>query len=244
MRYTRDVGRGVTCHRCGASTPLPDDLRVPVFACAFCRAELTTASYAGAAAVSADALLGHIGQVIDGAVPVAQGAATAPRFQGGSTETRAATCQHCAAPIAVPLNVEVRELTCAGCGRVQPVNRYISDAERFALDMERQVAGNEAFKRLSAEGVPCSRCGGKNAVPQDGSVQLLCKFCKGTILLSDHVDASAIARARLKHGVFAMRDAAIQQQANRDRLTTKIIVGGIAGAIILVIVVNVVLRML
>ena len=234
------MGRGVTCHRCGASTPLPDDLRVAAFACAFCRAELATASYGGAAAVSADALLGHIGHVIGGNVPLAQAAAAAPRFQGGSTDARAATCQHCAAPIAVPLDLSIRELTCDGCGRTQAVNRYISDGERFALDMERQVAGNEAFKRLCAEGVPCSRCGAKNAVPEDGSVQLPCKYCKATILLSDHVDASAVAHARLKHGVFAMRDAVIQQQASRNRLTTIIVIGCVAGVLVVAIILGLV----
>ncbi|MBX3189663.1 MAG: hypothetical protein KF819_21745 [Labilithrix sp.] len=235
------MGRGVSCHRCGASTPMPDDLRVPVFACAFCRAELATASYAGAAAVSADALIGHLGQAMDGTVPVAQAAVTAPRFEGGSTDARAANCQHCAAPIAVPLDLQVRELTCTGCGRVQAVNRYVSDDERFALDMQRQVAGNEAFKRLCADGVPCSRCGAKNAVPEDGSVQLPCTFCKATILLSDHVDASAIARARLKHGVFALRDAAIQQQTSRDRRTTTIIVGCVVGGIVVSLILGLVL---
>lgn len=39
---------GVTCSRCGASTPLPDDLRTPTFSCAFCHGELQAAAYAGA----------------------------------------------------------------------------------------------------------------------------------------------------------------------------------------------------
>ena len=75
--------------------------------------------------------------------------------------------------------------------------------------MARQVAGNEAWRRLLADGVACGRCGGVNAVPDDGSVQLACSFCGAAVLLSDHVDAGAVARHRLKHGVFAMRDEAL-----------------------------------
>jgi hypothetical protein len=221
------MGQGVTCHQCGGSTPLPDDLRIPVFTCNFCRAELRTASYAGAAAVSADALLGHVRAVIGGATPVTSAAATAPRFQGGSPLTRAAECHHCRAPVDVPLDLRARELTCTRCGRTQPVNQYISDEERFALDMQRQVAGNEAFARLRAEGVPCGKCGAQNSVPDDGSIQLTCKFCRATILLSDYVDASAIARARLKHGVFAIRDEARRKQAERDKVVKKVVVIGV-----------------
>lgn len=196
------MSRGVTCSRCGASTPLPDDLTVPSFACAFCHAVLETAAYAGQAAVSADALLGYVGAALESGVGAPE---SAPRFEGGSTSPRAASCRHCAAPVEVPLDVSVRELSCAGCGRRQPVSDYVSDEERFALDMQRQVAGNEALVRLRAEGVPCGKCGAKSAVPDDGSVQLVCPYCGATILLSDHVDASAVARARLKHGVYAVR---------------------------------------
>lgn len=234
------MGQGVTCHHCGASTPLPDDLRVPSFACAYCRAQLTTASYAGAAAVSADALMGHLGQVVRDRTPAHEAVANAPRFQGGSTETRPAKCLHCAAAVMVPLDLTVREFTCPACGRAELVNRYLSDAERFTLDMQRQVAGNEALKRLRAEGVSCSRCGGKNPVPDDGAVQIPCQFCRATILLSDHVDASAVARARLKHGVYAMRDAMIQQQAATNRKTTIIIVGAIGLVFVILAVIGVI----
>ncbi|MCZ7684228.1 MAG: tetratricopeptide repeat protein [Sandaracinaceae bacterium] len=82
---------------------------------------------------------------------------SAPQFQGGSSSTCAASCRRCGAPIEVPLDVSVRELSCAGCGQRQRVNDYVSDEERFALDMQRQVAGNEAFARLKAEGCPAAR---------------------------------------------------------------------------------------
>ncbi|HVJ88428.1 MAG TPA: hypothetical protein VM580_01415, partial [Labilithrix sp.] len=161
------------------------------------------------------------------ATPVASSAESAPRFHGGSPLSRPAECRHCRAPVAVPLDLQIHELTCKGCGRTQRVNQYISDGERFALDMQRQVAGTEAVARLRAAGVSCGNCGGKNPVPDDGSVQLTCNFCRATILLSDYVDASAIARSRLKHGVFAVRDEALRKHSERDKLVTKIVVGGV-----------------
>ncbi|MBX3275348.1 MAG: hypothetical protein KF729_34095 [Sandaracinaceae bacterium] len=226
--------RGVTCSACGATTPLPDDLLVPTFACAFCHGTLSTAAHAGEAAVSADALVGHIERLAaDPKAAMAnldESVRSAPRFEGGSREHREGTCVHCRAPVAVPLDLAVRELTCGACGRAQFVREHISDEERFRLDMARQVAGNEAYERLLAEGLACPKCGGHNPVPDDGSVQLICKFCRAAILLSDHVDESAIARHRLKHGVYAVRDELMRQQQGRQRTI------GIAVAVIVVVV--------
>lgn len=206
---------------------MPDDLRVPAFACTFCRAELHTASYAGVSAVSADALLGHVGAAMRGESATGDVAANAPRFRGGSADSRPAACRECRAPIAVPLDLSVRELTCGGCGRRQFVNAYIPDAERFALDMQRQRAGNDALARVRAEGVACGRCGASNAVPGDGAVQFPCASCKAPILLADHVDASAIARARLVHGMRGLRDEALRQHAARNRLIMMVAIGGV-----------------
>lgn len=232
--------RGVTCPQCGATTPLPDDLLVPTFACAFCHATLATADFAGTAAVSADALVGHLEKLAaDPKAAMAhheESVRTAPRFDGGSREHREGKCVHCQATVAVPLDLEVRELTCGACGRTQFVRRHISDEERFRLDMDRQVAGNEAYKRLLAEGLACPKCGGHNPVPDDGSVQLICKFCRAAILLSDHVDETAIARHRLKHGVFGVRDELVRQQKGRDRaigIAVAVIVAVIVGGLVL-----------
>ncbi|MCC7540069.1 MAG: hypothetical protein IT379_27875 [Deltaproteobacteria bacterium] len=234
--------RGVTCPRCGASTPLPDDLRVPSFACAFCHATLETAAFAGRAAVSADALIGHMQAAVADPARVMDAARSAPRFEGGSAESRPSACKHCGAAVAVPLDLHVRELTCAACGRTQPVSAHVSDEERFALDMARQVAGNEALKRLKAEGVPCTKCGARNPVPDDGSVQLVCRFCGAAVLLSDHVDASAVARQRLKHGVYEMRDALMAKQARRQRTTTIVVVAIVVVVLAGFIVANLLVR--
>jgi len=198
---------------------MPDDLRTPTFACAFCRGELRTADYAGAAAVSADALLAHVRAAValPSAAEAIEAARSAPRFQETSSASRAAQCLKCAGPVEVPLDLYQHQFTCPGCHAVQQVNDYVSDKERLELDMARQVAGNEAYRRLLAEGVACGRCGGVNAVRDDGSVQLTCSFCGAAVLLSDHVDAGAVARHRLKHGVFAMRDEALRANAAHTR---------------------------
>lgn len=198
---------------------MPDDLRTPTFACAFCRGELRTADYAGAAAVSADALLGHVRAAValPSAAEAIEASRSAPRFQETNRASRAAQCLRCGGPVEVPLDLYQNQLTCPGCHAVQPVNDYVSDKERLELDMARQVAGNEAYRRLLAEGVACGRCGGVNAVRDDGSVQLTCSFCGAAVLLSDHVDAGAVARHRLKHGVFAMRDEALRANAAHTR---------------------------
>lgn len=230
--------RGVTCHQCGASTALPEDLRAKTFGCAYCGAEIETASVVGREAVSADALLDHVARVA--AAPVAnlrENVLAAPRFEGGSAGTQAAQCKRCHAAVAVPLDVTVHTFACGACGSAERVVDYVSDKERLDLDMARQIAGNEAFKRLKAEGVPCVRCAGVNAVPDDGSVQLVCRFCNATILLTDHVDASAIARARLKHGVFALRDEALRaQEAGQRRVRwLAITVSVLVAAVVLLV---------
>ena len=231
----RTGDRGVTCQRCGGSTPLPDDLRVPTFPCRACGVPLSTAEYAGKTQVSADALLGHLGQIM-GSDPLTAAARAheGPRFLGGSAATRAAPCRHCQAPLTLSLDVEVRTTTCGGCGRVQSIDDYIPNQERFELDMARQIAGNEALTALIASGAPCGKCGARTAVPDDGSVQVACQFCGATVLLSDHVDASAIARRRLKHGVFAMQHAALADHSARQR-KIPVIVGAAVLFVVLVL---------
>ncbi len=214
---------GVTCTFCGASTPLPDDLRVPAFACAFCKATLRTADYAGSAAVSADGLIGYLQESFANPETAIERAQHAPRFEGGDTNTRPAPCLRCGETLAVPLDLQVSTVTCPGCKSPQPVSGYISDRERFELDMARQAAGNQAYKRLLAEGVRCGRCGGTNPVPDDGSVQLVCSFCGAAVLLAEHVDPSAIARHRLKHGVFALRDEALRMNAAHTQRTNRVV---------------------
>lgn len=233
--------RGVRCHACGATTPLPDDLRIPTFGCAFCKATLDTASYAGRAAVSADALVGHMQVAIASPMPLSEKIANAPRFEGGSRATRGEPCKRCGQALAVPLDVEIHQVTCAACGVTQNIREYISDQERFELDMQRQVAGNEALKRLQAEGAPCTQCGGKNPVPTDGSVQFVCTFCGATVLLSEHVDATAVARQRLKHGVFAMKDELIAKQKQRDRMVQLGIGGFVIFALLALAIANLLL---
>lgn len=107
-----------------------------------------------------------------------------------------------------------------------------TDEERFRLDMERQVAGNEALRRLVAEGVTCRGCGGHNTVPDDDSVQLSCSFCGATLLLADYVDASAVARRRLKHGVFAVRDQLLAAEEARQRRVRWIVLAVVAVVVV------------
>lgn len=211
---------------------------MPTFACAYCKATLQTAAYAGAAAVSADALMGHINRVVWDKTPVRDAVANAPKFQGGSTESRPAKCLNCAAPVMVPLDLQVRQLTCERCHQTQAIHRYISDEERFALDMKRQVAGNEALKKVLADGVVCGRCGGKNQVPDDGSVQIVCTFCKNAILLSDHVDASALARRRLKHGIDAFHSDALARGEAQQKKVKYWVIGGILVILAFMMAIN------
>lgn len=231
------MDQSVTCTGCGASTPLPSDLRVPTFACSFCKRELATGSFAGKEAVSVDALVAHVRAQVEAPGSV-QG--PAPRFDGQSKETRASACLRCKALVGVPLDLTVHTLRCAGCGYEQPVAAHISDKERFEMDMQRQLAGNAALKALRAEGVACAKCGGKNDVPDDGSVQVPCRFCGAVILLAGHVDETAVARARLKQGVYGMRDELMRKheaQQRRERIVTAVglaLVFGIVGVAMLV----------
>ncbi len=148
-----------------------------------------------------------------------------PRFEhSGASRTRAGQCKLCGADVQVPLDLATHAFECPGCGKTEPVNAYISDTERLGLDMARQLAGNQALAELRADGVPCGQCGGHNAVPDDGSVQVLCQFCGATVLLSDHVDADAVARARLKRGVNEMRAALKIAQAEREKSVRRLLV--------------------
>lgn len=236
------MARGIQCPQCGASTPLPDDLRVPTFQCAFCQTSLPTAKFAGAAAVSADALVGFIGTLAEDPRAAMANIHEAPRFDGGSRELRAMTCMRCSASVQVPLDLQVREFACEGCGVTQAIDDYIPHEERFRLDMERQVAGNEALRRIQADGVPCGRCGGQNAVPDDGSVQFTCSFCQAVILLSDHADASAVARQRMKHGSRAVRaELQRQHEAQVDR-SRRIAAAIVVVVVLAILVANVVTR--
>ena len=216
--------RGVTCSQCGASTPLPEDLTTPTFSCTFCRAVLETRQYAGAQAVTADVLGAHLRGVAadpQKAMQDLRDGVRAPVFEDENHATRAAACTACGAAIAVPLNLRVHHVTCNACGKTHPVSQYVSDGERFELDMQRQVAGNEALRALAQTGVACTKCGGRNDVPIDGTVQITCRFCSQTILLSDHVDAGAIARARLKNAVSEMRDE-LRQREEESRTAWRI----------------------
>jgi hypothetical protein len=228
------VDRGVTCYHCGASATLPEDLRTPTFTCSFCTTVLETARYAGSMAVSADALAAHLHQGLAkaaaGKLDLDAHIASAPRLEHGSAGHRTMPCRLCQAPLAVPLDVTVHGVTCQTCNHPQRVADYISDRERFEIDMQRQVAGNEALKRLEAEGAPCTKCGGHTPVPERGLVQLACVHCGATILLQDHVDASAVARHRLAQQVFAsMGEARVahdKQKRTRDNLILGVMLAG------------------
>lgn len=233
------MSRGIRCPSCGASTPLPEDLRVPTFACAFCHTTLTTAHFAGESAVSADALLGHMAQAI--AVPPADLGASirsAPRFRDGNTATRADACKDCGAAVEVPLALEVHTFSCGSCGKEQRIERYVSDRERLELDMKRQVEGNAALARVRAEGLHCGSCGAHNAVPADASVQFPCAFCGTVILLGEHADAAAVARRRMADGVFAMRDELVRKQEEHDRRVKRAVLTAVVVALVVVFLVR------
>lgn len=208
----------VRCRSCGGSTPLPEDLTTPTFACSFCRASLVTAEHAGVAATSTDAMLGHLREVASGGD--AEGR-SAPRLELGSSESREAPCVGCGASVAVPLALSARHVTCRACGKTAPVAAYVSDVERLKLEAARVLAGNAALARLEAEGVACTSCGGANEVPTNGAVQLDCRYCGATILLGGHVDATAVARRRLVLGArgHAGGFPAAERARNRTILT-------------------------
>jgi hypothetical protein len=75
------MGAPATCTRCGASTPLPDDLTSPTFSCAYCHAVLSTAAVAGASVVSAERFVGYLEG--SAANPAAYRPGEAPRFDNG-----------------------------------------------------------------------------------------------------------------------------------------------------------------
>lgn len=231
------MGRSVRCIQCGSGVPLPDDLRTPTFTCPFCRAELSTAHYAGEVAVSADQLRGYMGDVLAGEKPLG---APAPRFVDTNTAMHADVCKRCGSAVQVPLALEVHLFTCAGCGVEQRVVDYVSDEVRLDLDMERQQKGNQALRDLRAEGLACRSCGGHNAVPDDGSLQLVCRFCGQPILLTEYVDEGALSRARMRHAVEEMKE---QMRAREDEeLRTNRLIGIVVAviAVIAIVVTNLV----
>jgi hypothetical protein len=122
--------------------------------------------------------------------------------------------------------LRIKTFECPTCRRTEFVNAYISDGERMALDVKRQMAGNAALKQLRADGVPCHRCGAKNPVHDPTAVQIVCAYCRAAILLSDHVAADAIARARLKEGLYGMMDDLQRGQKERDR---RVLIGVLVG---------------
>jgi predicted RNA-binding Zn-ribbon protein involved in translation (DUF1610 family) len=229
------MGRGVSCSKCGASTPLPEDLRTSTFKCAYCGETLVTAAYAGASAVSADAMRGYLLDVVkEGRAPETPGAH--PRFEQHNTETRRATCKHCGGAIEVPLDLHAKSFECPTCKRTESVRTYVPDAERLMGEIAHVMKDNQALAKLRAEGAACPKCGGTNAVPDDGSVQFVCKFCGGAILLSELVSADAVARARLKHGLADVRAAAALAGKKRDRLILTVVGVSLLFALALVLV--------
>ncbi|MCB9604399.1 MAG: hypothetical protein H6721_20100 [Sandaracinus sp.] len=211
------MGKGVTCPSCGGSTPLPDDLRVATFDCTFCRTTLRTADFAGEGVVSAEGIARHLEGILDmSAQQAVEGAQALDPLEDRNHAMHDAACQLCGAPVKVPLALEEKVFTCGGCGKEQAIVRYVSDEDRAHLDMDRQVEENEALDRLIASGVSCGRCGGHNAVPDDGTPQVICVHCNNVILLGEHVAPGALARRRLRRAVFGLRDEAQARQDASD----------------------------
>jgi hypothetical protein len=147
-----------------------------------------------------------------------------PRFESGNTATRPSTCRFCQAPVAVPLDLRVKTFECPSCRRTDAVEMHVQGKERFLLDMQRQVAGNQALAKLRAEGVVCHACGARNAVVDPAAVQVVCTHCRAVILLSDHVASDALARARLKLGLGELRAGIARSQQREARITTIVVV--------------------
>jgi hypothetical protein len=206
--------RGVSCTRCGASTPLPADLRVPSFRCSACSTELVTAAYVGKDIASAEQFTAYL-RGLPGHPHGPQ--AAPPRFESTNTQVRAANCRHCAGAVAIPLALREKTFVCPTCQRTEPIAAYVSDKERFAFDMQRQMAGNQALKDLRTAGVPCHRCGANNPVLDPAAVHVVCTYCGAAILLSDHVASDAVARARLKQGLVDMRAGFEAAKKAQDR---------------------------
>lgn len=226
---------GVTCTHCGASTPLPADLRVATFACTYCHGELETATFAGIGAVRVDEMGAFLNDAL--AAGTADGL-VAPTLVHGTAGFRTLPCSTCKAPLEVPLDVTIGKVTCGACNRTFPVASYISDAERMTIDMARQQAGNDELKRLIAEGLHCRKCNAHNAIVQPIEVQQLCTSCGGVILLSDHVAPDAVDRARLKAAVFGIRDQAMAMNAAHGRRNAILIACLIGVAIAIAVGVN------
>lgn len=223
---------GVTCSHCGASTPLPSDLRIPTFSCAYCHGELETAKFAGEGAVR----VAEMGAFMDAALSAGTtDGLVAPKLLHGTAGFRTMPCSTCQAPLEVPLDITVNKVTCGGCNRTFPVASYIGDAERLTIDMARQVAGNEELKRLVAEGLRCRKCNAHNAVTEPIEVQQTCTSCGGVILLSDFVPSDAVDRARLKAAAFGIRDRAMAMNAAHGRRNA-LIIAGLLGVVIAIAV--------
>jgi hypothetical protein len=245
------MGSAVLCAKCGASTSLPDDLRVPTFSCSACHETLSTAEHVGRSAVAVDALMGWMGEAINKPFD-ADAARAAPKVPHGHGLTKSMPCQKCGAALAVPLDLGVHQVRCDACARTWPVAAYISDVERMNLDMARQVAENAAFAERVANGIRCAQCGGHNDVPDDDSVQIVCVHCGAAVLLGADGHEEAVARRRLKHGVFAVRDELIARQEakqRRERWIALAVVGvvvlgaaGVAGVGAVVAAIGAVLR--
>jgi DNA-directed RNA polymerase subunit RPC12/RpoP len=207
---------------------------VPTFACAYCHEPLSTAAYAGRDVVSAEEMRAHFAGLLanPGATPAPQ-----PVFVNTRTEPR--PCVHCGAALQVPLDMRAKTVACPACGRTEPVARYLSDAQRLLLDAQQQIAGNQALARLRAEGVPCSRCGARTPVTEQAAVQVICQYCKAPILLSEHVDTSAVARSRLRLGVDQLRASIAEQERKQKRLgliITAVVLTCVGLALVVVLV--------
>ena len=220
------MGAGVACQRCGASTPLPDDVRVASFRCAYCGAELATAAYVGRDIASAEGMREHMRAIV--ADPHHLRQRPMPRFESGNAATRPSTCRFCHGPVAVPLDLRSKTFECPTCRRTDAVEAHVQGKERFFLDMQRQMEGNQALARLRAEGVACHACGARNPVVDPAAVQVVCSHCRAVILLADHVPSDAVARARLKLGIAELRAGLAERQKRQARITAIIVVAVVA----------------
>jgi len=187
------MGKPITCHRCGASTPLPDDLRVARFACRYCGTQLETERYAGPEAVAVDRLGAHMDAVYAGESP----GGPFPIVDLGVEDFRDMACKRCGQPVRVPLSVDRYELRCESCGTSQYIHDYVSSEERWEIEEARNAEGRARLQALRTHGVECPSCGGRNELADDvGVVDFPCTFCGSAILLTDHLPAAFIARIR------------------------------------------------
>jgi hypothetical protein len=122
------------------------------------------------------------------------------------------------------------------CKRTEPVNANVQDKERMMLDIQHQMEGNRALEQLRTAGVPCHKCGAKNPVADPAAVQVICTYCGTAILLANHVSSDAVARARLKQGLFEMRAGLATAQKNQDKkvLILALALSAIIGIVIVV----------